>query len=109
MKFCDRCSGFLTIVTEKNEIYNKCYICNIKSKLDNKILAQSTSKENRRNEILSIAALYDDTYPVKKQKCNSCKNDIIHYFVDKKTYKNIYVCRKCKSYKFVSSLKNTSL
>jgi DNA-directed RNA polymerase subunit M/transcription elongation factor TFIIS len=97
VKFCEKCEKILMLKIGKNkDIVNFCELCKGSYKIEGHILKHKKKTSINRYKDIAEAALYDDTMPRIRKKCKHCSNDILVYFKDIDTMRNVYVCRLCK-------------
>ena len=99
IKFCEQCHNLMTLKVgkDKNIVYY-CELCDLVEKAETNILKSRKKQTIEKHAEMAETALYDDTLPRIKKKCKSCDNDILIYFKDTETLRNVYVCRACSRY-----------
>jgi DNA-directed RNA polymerase subunit M/transcription elongation factor TFIIS len=105
-KFCKKCSNYLKLIEEDDNLYYKCYKCND----DNMILINDIcifNKQYKNNELKSIEFdninknkyhIEDNSLPKNKSKCSHCKKiNNNPYFVKyiNMIFNIIYICINC--------------
>ena len=98
-KFCDQCENVLRISEDaQKRVSLYCEDCQVHIPFSGGLIAEKKYKTTKNYDEMLFTALYDDTLPRVRTKCSNCPNDIIIYFRDKSTMKNIYFCRSCRNY-----------
>lgn len=99
LEFCAECESILVLKKNKEDkVVNFCEVCKKSYEIKKKILRRKTKKTISQHKEMVEAAMYDDTMPRIEKNCKICSNDILVYFKDKETMKNVYVCRSCNNY-----------
>ena len=96
LKFCGVCEKFLEPrIGKTGKTSYHCDFCKTDIPIVGNVIKYYKPKKLTSQQSMAETALYDNTLPRIRKKCKKCDNDVLIYYKDESTMRNVYICRTC--------------